>query len=576
MLRPAASDTRIPVLRDAIRRHVPLSLRARVMRAARRAVLGGTVMPPTVAIGGFDTPADGAVITGDVIRVVGWALRENGMPWSVDVRLGGVLLGRARLGLGRPDLVALGAEATAAGFELTAPIPAALRGDRAAIVAVVHFQGNRHRLVLDGPTVDLRPRPLPTRRLPILGQAAGTRRRPGPRPGPPHLLAVTHQLDLGGGQFYLQDLLRGLLRGGHVRATVASPVDGPLRAELEGLGAAVHLLTPWPHHSALLYESRLDELAAWARDRQVDAVLANTAMAFPGVHLAHRLGLPALWAIHESYPTPVLWDAVLGAAADPAVRAAAEESLRLPDRLIFEARSTLDLYSAAAGASRCLHLPYGVELAALDADAAGLTRHAARRRLGLREGAQVLLCMGTFEPRKGQTILVRAFSEVADRHPDAVLVLVGENGTEYARAVTALAASTGLGPRVRLEPVGPDVVPWYVAADVLVSASDVESMPRSALEAMALGTPVLAAGAYGVGELVEDGVSGWIVEPRDLGALVEGLDRALVDGNRHRSMGRQAAARVRRDHDAAGYVAAYADMLDDLLADPARPSSAHG
>ncbi len=71
---------------------------------------------------------------------------------------------------------------------------------------------------------------------------------------------------------------------------------------------------------------------------------------------------------------------------------------------------------------------------------------------------------------------------------------------------------TGLGGRIRLAPMTDDLTPWYRAADVLVSVSDVESMPRSAIQAMACGTPVLAAAVYGVSELVEDGFTGWIFE----------------------------------------------------------------
>ena len=174
--------------------------------------------------------------------------------------------------------------------------------------------------------------------------------------------------------------------------------------------------------------------------------------------------------------------------------------------------------------------------------------------------------------RKAQTVLIRAFSDVADRHPDASLVLVGDNGSDYASHVHRLAEMTGLGRRIRIVPVGPDILPWYVAADVLVSASDVESTPRSAIEAMFFGTPVLAADVYGLPELVDDGVTGWLVASRNVDALVDGLDRALTTSDADlRRMGRHARERVRRDHDASRHVAEIARLLDDLVA--SRPRS---
>jgi glycosyltransferase involved in cell wall biosynthesis len=378
---------------------------------------------------------------------------------------------------------------------------------------------------------------------------------------------VTHQLDLGGGQLYLQDLLRGLARTGRFDLTVASNSDGPLRSELEELGIGVHLLGRWPQASAVTLESRLDELCTWVREQQVDAVLVNTVIGFPAVRVAARLGIPTLWAIHESYPIPILWHALLGDGADARVIAAARDALTQADRLLFEAESTRQLYVSAAGEDRCLLVPYGVELASLDAATASLDRTLARRRLGVPQRARLLLCMGTFEMRKSQTVLIRAFSDVADRHPDASLVLVGDNGSDYAGHVHRLAEATGLGGRIRIVPVGPDILPWYVAADVLVSASDVESTPRSAIEAMFFETPVLAADVYGLSELVDDGATGWLVAARDVDALAGGLDRALAASDADlRRMGRHARERVRRDHDSSRHVAAIARLLDDLVA----------
>ncbi|HEX4755860.1 MAG TPA: glycosyltransferase family 4 protein [Candidatus Dormibacteraeota bacterium] len=552
--------------REAARRWLPLSLRARVMRSGRRLVLAPAAAARGIAHGGFDVPTQGATVSGEVVQIIGWAMCEGQMASSVDIRLDGVPAGRARLGLGRSDLAALGPEATASGFEFQAALPGA-DGTRHVISAVAHFGGGA-RLVIDGPTVGVARRAernLESLSLPGVPAASGL--RPGRGGGRTHVLAVTHQLDLGGGQLYLQDLLRGLARTGRFDLTVASNSDGPLRSELEELGIGVHLLGRWPQASAVTLESRLDELCTWVREQQVDAVLVNTVIGFPAVRVAARLGIPTLWAIHESYPIPILWHALLGDGADARVIAAARDALTQADRLLFEAESTRQLYVSAAGEDRCLLVPYGVELASLDAATASLDRTLARRRLGVPQRARLLLCMGTFEMRKSQTVLIRAFSDVADRHPDASLVLVGDNGSDYAGHVHRLAEATGLGGRIRIVPVGPDILPWYVAADVLVSASDVESTPRSAIEAMFFETPVLAADVYGLSELVDDGATGWLVAARDVDALAGGLDRALAASDADlRRMGRHARERVRRDHDSSRHVAAIARLLDDLVA----------
>ena len=65
-------------------------------------------------------------------------------------------------------------------------------------------------------------------------------------------------------------------------------------------------------------------------------------------------------------------------------------------------------------------------------------------------------------------------------------------------------------------------------SDLLVCASDVESLPRTVLEAMAWELPVLATAVYGLPELIDDGETGWLCAPRDVDALADGLRRALT------------------------------------------------
>jgi glycosyltransferase involved in cell wall biosynthesis len=182
--------------------------------------------------------------------------------------------------------------------------------------------------------------------------------------------------------------------------------------------------------------------------------------------------------------------------------------------------------------------------------------------------------MGRFERRKAQLSIIQAFQTIASRHRNAQLVLVGDDGTAYANLVRRMAEESALGDQLRLEKVTSDSLVWYRAADVLLSASDIESMPRSAFEAMALGSPVLAAAVYGVPELIEDGVTGWLFPERDIDALAEGIDRALsTSPDELARMGARASERVRAEHDSAGYAAAYRDMLQRLMAERIDPTS---
>jgi glycosyltransferase involved in cell wall biosynthesis len=190
----------------------------------------------------------------------------------------------------------------------------------------------------------------------------------------------------------------------------------------------------------------------------------------------------------------------------------------------------------------------------------------------------VVLCLGSIEPRKSQTLLAQAFAQIADRHPDAVLALVGATDDEYCAAYRAAlreyVARTGNGERIRIEPVTGDPYRWHTAADVLACASDVESLPRVILEAMAFGTPVVSTRVFGVPELIEDGRTGYLCEMRDLDALAAALDRVLgAPADELRAVGAAASEHVRGRHDPAAYADSVLRLLRGLAADPeARPA----
>lgn len=384
------------------------------------------------------------------------------------------------------------------------------------------------------------------------------------------LLVCTHQLDLGGGQLYLFEVLRNLLLDFDVSCLVVSQTDGVLRRELERLGAFVHVCGRVPTESPVHYESSLLELATEVSSHGCNVAFVNTMTAAFGADLARRLGVPAVWAIHESYPLDEFWVAAYGEdGLHPYVRACATEALAGTAAVVFEADATRNLYERHGNPRRFVTVPYGIPLREIERYLAGCDRAAMRRAAGFAADAVVLLCMGTYEPRKGQAALAIAFARVADAFPHAVLVMVGDTGVEYARAVRDVVARLGLENRIRLVPVVEDTYAWYAMADAFVTVSDVESLPRSMLEVMAFGVPVLAASVYGVPEVITDSLTGLLCEARDLESTIAGLKR-ILGATREERAGLGAGGRdlVWARYDSSGYVAAYRRLLRGLLEDP--------
>jgi len=524
--------------------------------------------------GCIEIPVAGAEVPTDVVTVEGWALPREPLA-RVELRVDGRSAGLARpLAAPRPDLApSPRPTAPLAGFVHTVDLGARESGDRVRIDGDVVTRSGQHE-ALEGIEVVVRSRSdasaVPRGVETLRARVADACSRPSAVAEPPvRLLVVTHHLGLGGGQLYLAELLRRLLVELDISCLVVAPRDGPLRAEFEDLGATVHLSGEFPAASPERYEATLLELATLAREHGCNVAVVNTMGAHIGADLARRLSIPAVWAIHESYTLGEFWLAAYGAdGSHPYVRAQAIESLRSMATLVFEADATRREYEPYGDGRRLITVPYGITVADIDRYRAAADRAGLRRAAGIPDGANLLLCMGTYEPRKAQGALALAFAEVADEFPDAVLALVGDTGEPYAQAVHDVVARLGLRDRIRLVPVVADSYAWYLMADAFVSASDVESLPRSVLEAMAFEVPVLAASVYGLPELIDDGINGLLCAPRDVDALVAGLRRLLgLAPEQRTALGVAAAKLVRDRYDASGYAGVYRTLLRGLLAD---------
>ena len=294
------------------------------------------------------------------------------------------------------------------------------------------------------------------------------------------------------------------------------------------------------------------------------SAIANTVTAFTGVDAALRLDLPVTWAIHESYPFGQFWMEAFGpGVAHDYVVERARGSLGRASRVVFEAHETLRLYEPLLAPGAGVVVPYGVDLTEIERYREEVDRDELRATLGIAPQTLALLCMGTVEPRKCQVNLARAFAGSPQvRRSDCELIFVGAMpGDHFTEELRQLVADLG-DVRIRIEPIQRDIHRWYLGCDVLVSASDVESLPRSMLEAMAFGRPVASAAVFGIPELVEDGVSGFLCRSRDLAAL-RGMLESVAETSRDDlvAMGARARDVVTTRHDPSVYEGYYLHEL---------------
>ena len=142
------------------------------------------------------------------------------------------------------------------------------------------------------------------------------------------------------------------------------------------------------------------------------------------------------------------------------------------------------------------------------------------QRRGLRGAGARLLCVARLAPAKNHALLLQTVARLRESGRDVSLTLVGDGPLRG--ALEERARELGISERVRFAGRRTDTAAFYRDCDLFVLLSDYEGMPMSIIEAMASGLPVVATRAGGVGELVDDGVNGALVEA-DAAAAAEAI-----------------------------------------------------
>ena len=159
------------------------------------------------------------------------------------------------------------------------------------------------------------------------------------------------------------------------------------------------------------------------------------------------------------------------------------------------------------------------------------------RIAGWPEGRKVSGIVAALRPEKAHTQLVEALETVRRRGIDAGLVIVGEGRCRT--AIEDKVTASGLQREVAMIGDVADVRPYLAAFDVFALPSvAVETFSNAALEAMAMGCPVVATRIGGMPEMLHHG-GGLLVEPGDVAALAAGLLDVLTSVDRRRELGRE-------------------------------------
>ena len=365
-------------------------------------------------------------------------------------------------------------------------------------------------------------------------------------------------------------IVRALVERG-VRVYVVAPVDDFAR-DIEALGAE---FVPWRlNRGSVNPFTEAASLASLLRIyRRLRPDVAQHFTIKPNVYgaLAARLaGVPVV----VGGVTGLGYAFAEGGRRRSSLRAFAALLYRLTsalsDGVTFQTAHDADvLYGAASGARRsALVIPggSGVDLAVFSAEAVSAeARREMRAALGISPDAAVVTMASRLLYDKGVVEFVEAARAVRARRPEAVFVLAGARDVDNRASVTEEdLAAWGDSGDVLLPGHVSDVPCLLAVSDVVALPSYHEGVPRALIEAAAMGRAIVATAIPGAAEVVEDGVNGTLVPPRDADALAAAIEALLGNAEmraRYGAAGRRKAEREFDEEVVAGrYVVEYARL----------------
>lgn len=360
------------------------------------------------------------------------------------------------------------------------------------------------------------------------------------RPGePPRVLFFSHETTLSGAPIALFHLACWLQENGRA-PVIAAPEAGPISELLLGRGLEVVLNETFLTEPA---HAKLAEICG-----EFDVVVANTIASWPAVRAARAAGARAIWYLHE---TLVAID-LIGKISE--IRPTLDQA----HLLITPTQQTARVYEGITRTPVEV-VPYGIPQ----------PRAVAVEREGS-DGRTKFVALGSYEPRKGQDLLVNAIQLLTPENRKAASFTIAGRVLDekfFARVIKSaspfdnivLGAALNHGESLRL----------LAEADVLVCASRDETMPISIIEAMSLGKTVISADVGGISEWLRDGLNGLLVPPEHPAHLASAISVCIARPQIRRvfaAAGRQTFARY---FTLDRFGSCFAELLDAVLSDSA-------
>jgi glycosyltransferase involved in cell wall biosynthesis len=175
------------------------------------------------------------------------------------------------------------------------------------------------------------------------------------------------------------------------------------------------------------------------------------------------------------------------------------------------------------------YIPNGVETDEL------YDRSTAREYLGISDDCLLVAGIGSLTSNKNFEYLIRVFSQIQVRHPQAKLALIGD-GPEKKHLLYQASSNIAPGRFILLGAI-PEIYRLMTGVDILCVTSLTEGMPNVVLEACAAGTPIIANRIGAIPSIIKDGINGYLVDVGNVDQFTGALEKLLQSSSLRAEMG---------------------------------------
>ena len=312
----------------------------------------------------------------------------------------------------------------------------------------------------------------------------------------PHVLFVSQNFNFEGAPIQMKETIEGLMTKANYRVTVISPSDGPLREEFEKIGATTHVIDFILEDSLGKYEKQILKLSKFIKKGKYDLLYVNTLLPFYAIDAAQRHNIPCVWVIHESYDINDFYSYF-----KHDIKKRAVKCFEYIETAIFVAKSTKSLFNRFD-----YNNTFKVINNALRTELNPITitpelKKQSKEQLGFNPEKLLFLNLGTVCERKGQYEFTQAALDfLSSGETNVTFCMVGAREDEYLETIQELIHENKAEEYFEIVFETNKVESYYLAADVFVCTSKIESYPRVILEAMYYELPIITTSVFGIKE----------------------------------------------------------------------------